>query len=494
MSFEDSTRLESSSRRHHHHHHHHRINNISSSSKTSYPAPVIPRTHTMNSSSGRSDYHTPSSSLSSKHGFARRLPYLYSRDSSRRSSSSSGQVISEHQTKSKSAEYHTPYVTGHDLLRMLGRGRFEEGLTDEFKVMINMVRHINALLPRINATKMAATIPTSVVAAITAATWVKINDRALQRGQGLAMQVMHYFDRLGKGLRRQINKIVEVKAYLPSLGPLVRPALLRTALRIWNERIIKYVYHAPPPLFGPFLYLPCHISQTLNSKPIKKNLKLTNSIPKKNSSTLPLSPPRPREKQLLTSFANFYFSQITTFFPPNHQLQVQQRNPPTSNPNHSLPTAINLIEHARNALETLIHETRNLSLSMHLARKRLTSPLNPACCIRIHRQDRTFGYSIAKLSKTTNEVVITKDNVLGMAAALRTESATATATAAAARRATAAKIPLREYFSQVTAALRKKTIEAKIQAETRRRESESGRGNGSGSGSGRDCECELGSK
>lgn len=51
----------------------------------------------------------------------------------------------------------------------------------------------------------------------------------------------HRFDKLRDKLDRGVGEITIVRAYLPSLEPEVSPALLRTAMKIWDKKIMRYI-------------------------------------------------------------------------------------------------------------------------------------------------------------------------------------------------------------------------------------------------------------
>lgn len=184
-------------------------------------ARILPRRLTVNRGVTRSDFHVSSSS--SNHGDNNPTTYFHSL--SRRRRNTGARVA--HEIKKNITMGNQPHdTTRQDLLRRLGQGVYEEGLTTELKVMVNMMSQMNILLSKFSGTTIAGTPRLSMKA------------RAVKRGKELAGQMMYYFDGLGKEFERQINNIAEIKTYLPTLGPHVKPSLLRTALKIWDQHII----------------------------------------------------------------------------------------------------------------------------------------------------------------------------------------------------------------------------------------------------------------
>lgn len=114
-------------------------------------------------------------------------------------------------------------ATGAYLLKLLEDDDFDKGLVDEFKLMINMVRHMNCMLFKDDS------VATS-----------KINSSTLTEVHGLAHEVGSYFNKLGNKLEDGLDAILDVKAYLPGLGPEVKPTYLRTALKHWNQQIMRF--------------------------------------------------------------------------------------------------------------------------------------------------------------------------------------------------------------------------------------------------------------
>ena len=120
-------------------------------------------------------------------------------------------------------------ATGAYLLKLLDLGDFDKGLADEFKVMINMVRHMNCMLFKGDE-----------------AAGSKITASTLEEVEALATEVIIYFDKLGDKFERAVGDIVEVKKYLPSLGSEVKPTHLRVAIKIWNQKITGWVKYQSP--------------------------------------------------------------------------------------------------------------------------------------------------------------------------------------------------------------------------------------------------------
>ena len=113
---------------------------------------------------------------------------------------------------------------GDYLLKLLEIEGFNHGLVRELQTVINMVRHMNIMLFQDkNDTN----------------DW-KINPKVMEELEEITIQVIHYFDEFGNSLNRGIDKIHEVKPHLPSLGPDIDPCVLRTALNVWNDRLMKY--------------------------------------------------------------------------------------------------------------------------------------------------------------------------------------------------------------------------------------------------------------
>lgn len=115
-------------------------------------------------------------------------------------------------------------ANGAYLLELLDTADFDEGLIKEFKTIINMTKHMNVMLFKGDK-----------------ASGFKVDSRTLEAVEEIAIQMIHYFDKLGDKFDAGIDKIVEVKQHLPSLGPHVKPEHLRPALKIWNTQIMRYV-------------------------------------------------------------------------------------------------------------------------------------------------------------------------------------------------------------------------------------------------------------
>ncbi len=115
-------------------------------------------------------------------------------------------------------------ASGEYLLKLLDSCDFDEGLAKEFKVMINMVKHINSLLFH------GSHGPGE-----------QIGPHRLRQIESVAEQVMHYFAKLGDRFDADLSRIKEVRKGLPSLGHDVKPTFLRTNLNVWNLKIMQYV-------------------------------------------------------------------------------------------------------------------------------------------------------------------------------------------------------------------------------------------------------------
>ena len=118
------------------------------------------------------------------------------------------------------------YTTRQDLLKRLEQGYPEGGLGDELKVMINMMERMNTILRGLSGIRIAG------------APKINMNACTINQGIALAAQMKHYFNTLGQKYECQIHNITQLRSYLPILGPHVKSTLVRTALKIWNERII----------------------------------------------------------------------------------------------------------------------------------------------------------------------------------------------------------------------------------------------------------------
>lgn len=141
------------------------------------------------------------------------------------------------------------HTTRQDLLKRLEQGYPEGGLGDELKVMINMMERMNTILRGLSGIR------------IVGAPKINMNACTINQGIALATQMKHYFNTLGQQYECQIHNITQIRSYLPILGPDVKSTLVRTALKIWNERIIiTYVDrsdHLLLPLTVETLPLPC---------------------------------------------------------------------------------------------------------------------------------------------------------------------------------------------------------------------------------------------
>lgn len=134
-------------------------------------------------------------------------------------SSSSGdpkiieKLASKHDNENRSS--------GEYLLKLLDNCDFDKGLAKEFRVMINMVKHINSLLFH------GSHGPGE-----------QIGPHRLRQIESVAEQVMHYFAKLGDKFDADLCRINEVRKGLPSLGHDVKPTFLRTNLNVWNLKIM----------------------------------------------------------------------------------------------------------------------------------------------------------------------------------------------------------------------------------------------------------------
>lgn len=118
---------------------------------------------------------------------------------------------------------------GTYLLKLLDTGDFDQGLVKEFKTMINMTKHMNSMLFKGDK-----------------ASGFKVRTPTLNQVEIIAVQIIHYFDKLSDQFDVAIDKIVEIKQYLPSLASRVKADSVRTALKVWNTKILGYAYHISP--------------------------------------------------------------------------------------------------------------------------------------------------------------------------------------------------------------------------------------------------------
>lgn len=114
---------------------------------------------------------------------------------------------------------------GTYLLKLLDTGDFDQGLVKEFKTMINMTKHMNSMLFKGDK-----------------ASGFKVRTPTLNQVEIIAVQIIHYFDKLSDQFDVGIDKIVEIKQYLPSLASRVKADSVRTALKVWNTKILGYAY------------------------------------------------------------------------------------------------------------------------------------------------------------------------------------------------------------------------------------------------------------
>ena len=118
------------------------------------------------------------------------------------------------------------YAIRQDLLARLEQGSSEDGLGKELKVMISMMARMNTLLLGLSGIT------------IVGAPKISMNAHTINQGTAVAAQMKHYFNSLGQKYENQLGNIAAIKNYLPFLGPNVKSTLVRTALKIWNERIV----------------------------------------------------------------------------------------------------------------------------------------------------------------------------------------------------------------------------------------------------------------
>lgn len=116
--------------------------------------------------------------------------------------------------------------SGDYLLKLMERKKFDLKQVDEFKTMINMVKHMNIML--FKETKEANMA-------------FKLKISTLQEVADIAVEVIHYFDKLGKTLDLGIDKIREIKPCLPNIGPSQDRDDLKTALDLWYNIIFRCV-------------------------------------------------------------------------------------------------------------------------------------------------------------------------------------------------------------------------------------------------------------
>ena len=168
---------------------------------------------------------------------------------------------------------------GDLLLKLLDATGFDRDFVKELRTVINMVRHMNVMLFKDKNDAMD---------------W-KIRPEVLKMLEEVTIQVVHYFNQLGNGLNRAIEKVIEVKPQLPNIGPGANPWDLKTKLNIWNARSIKYVEPAD----------------------MRNRLRGANI-----SYSALVAPVRTREKQLFDGLTEFYYAMIFYSF-----LRVRRINP-----------------------------------------------------------------------------------------------------------------------------------------------------------------------
>ena len=186
-------------------------------------------------------------------------------------------IAAEKKAAAKAEE--NAFQNGDFLLKLLDTKGFDREFAKELRTVINMVKHMNILLFKDKNGTMD---------------W-KINPDMFKVLGEVTIQVLHYFDQLGNGLNRAIDKIHEVKRLLPNLGPRADPWDLRVKLNIWNARLMRYVKP----------------SAVLN------RLRGADSC----YSTL-VAPVRKREKLLFEGLVEFYYAMIYHSF-----LRVREINP-----------------------------------------------------------------------------------------------------------------------------------------------------------------------
>ena len=117
------------------------------------------------------------------------------------------------------------HQNGDFLLKFLDAKGFDKEFAKELHTVINMVRYMNIMLFKEKNDTMD---------------W-KITPEILKVLEEVTIQVLHYFDQLGNGLNRAIDKIHEVKPHLPKLGPDADSLDLEIKLNIWNARLMECV-------------------------------------------------------------------------------------------------------------------------------------------------------------------------------------------------------------------------------------------------------------
>lgn len=197
-----------------------------------YLAQILTRGPSANRSITRSDFH--SSPSSSNNRVNKSITRLNSLDYRSHATTKKGAHSSKKNDIMKNKSY---YAARQDLLKRLEQGSSEERLGNELKVMINIMERMNTLLLGLSGTT------------IVGAPRLNMNACTINQGTALAAQMKHYFYTLGRRYERQIDNIAEIRSYLPILGPHLKSTLVRTALKIWNERIIITYVHPSHQLF-----------------------------------------------------------------------------------------------------------------------------------------------------------------------------------------------------------------------------------------------------
>lgn len=231
----------------------HKTSSSSSSSGSSRNGIPLPDALTygpmINNITKRSDSRT--SSTSSKNRTDTRVADLHSpeRHSHRTYENDSYDIKTNDGIRRK-----TDQITGQDMLENKPEPETpEDELQNELNIITNMINHVNKILLGFSCSIDPP--------------WLNREARAAKQAKELTGQMMHYFDHLGKNLERQTEEIAEIKPYLPSLDPQVKPILLRTALKIWIHRLINR-YVTPLRSFLSHMFL---CASVINSPAIQTN-------------------------------------------------------------------------------------------------------------------------------------------------------------------------------------------------------------------------------
>lgn len=249
-------------------------------------------------------------------------------------------------------------ATGAYLLGLLDNDDFDKALVKEFKSMINMVRHMNLMLFKGDK-----------------ASGFKIRPRTLEQVEVIAVQVIHYFDRLGDKFDHAIDAVAEVKSYLPSLGPEVKLSHIRVALKVWNTQIMGY---SPS-----ITRIQCR-KQTLS--PSFSNLAC----------------PQQYEKDLFDGFAVFFDAQIYHAF---LQLRRENRQHEICQLTKHLDAIDHSLGHVCASYDALIGATRQFAAAIHSARQRLLA--NKDVCRQIMHSERATKRAIADMRRESESERVT---------------------------------------------------------------------------------------